>query len=122
MLTPYPPPPGKGHTTVHEITVFHSAPFKKAARNIRMDSSRLISHVICVQVKPGEWLSNEKAQMSLLVPSWVPSKIPLTHLPPMSIPPEADLDPVRPEAVAAQHAVAATEMGNDPFQVGCQLP
>jgi len=75
-----------------------------------------------MQVKPGEWLSNEKAQMSLLVPSWVPSKIPLTHLPPMSILPEADLNPVKTEAVAAQNAVAGTEMDNDSFQVACQYP
>ena len=34
-----------------------------------------------MQVDPSKWLSNEKAQISLLVPSWVPSKLSITQEP-----------------------------------------
>jgi len=70
------------------------------------------------QVNPEQWLSNEKAQMSLLVPSWVPSKMPLTHVPPMSTKPEADLTPPTAGAEAAQAVIAGPDLDHSPSLVG----
>lgn len=35
-----------------------------------------------MQVNPSQWLSNEKAQMALLLPAWVPSKLAISQEPP----------------------------------------
>lgn len=46
--------------------------------------------MLILQVNAEQWLSNEKAQLSLLVPSWVPTKIPLTAPLPTAMTAEAD--------------------------------
>ena len=60
----------------------------------------------CLQVNPEQWLSNEKAQMSLLVPSWVPSKMPLTQVAPASAEAEEEEDEDTPTFVETSAAGA----------------
>ena len=56
-------------------------------------------------MNPEQWLSNEKAQMSLLVPSWVPSKMPLTQVATASAEPEEEETPT-PSGVEVPAAAA----------------
>ena len=45
-----------------------------------------------MQVNTEQWLSNEKAQKGLLLPAWVPSKLPITATSPLSDMPRPDGD------------------------------
>ena len=69
-----------------------------------------------MQVNADQWLSSEKAQLSLLVPSWVPSKIPLTevqaHMPSQVSELDAQLSatPIETDTMMARDSTGASKV------------